>query len=412
MSGGYLFGFGTLIVFWIFSFIITQEANPIALAYSENPPKEGEGKKLSASKLQALIWTMITLFTYASIFGTRLLSASSSSPVSEMQLPDIPLNLLVLMGLSVATAAGSKGVTISYKTQGIIGKDGGGLTTNSKDEPDLVKTQMLVWTVVAAGIYLITVVDNINHFRYVMPDVEGALLVLMGASQGAYIGNKLVSKDIGKTPKLIEVSQSIDGNSLTLEGENFGQEQGAGYVRLNDTVVREAGNEILSWSDFNIQVKIPALFKDEDEIRVKINRDGEWSEEKSLLPVPDLAAKTLEKVIELVKGKFNLKLDLIGEVPPDTEEHWEVTHQFPAHSEGYRKQKDTEITLGLKHKKTEVPNLTGKTLAEAQKLVGGQFILLPIPSNVELTKVIANQNPDYPTELPYQSPITVMFQED
>lgn len=191
---GYLFGVVALVLFWIFSFIVAgKKLAPWALAISENPVGPS---KLSASKFQALVWTLIALFAYASVFGARLLASEPGEALPG--LPEIPMNLLVLMGLSAVTAASAKGVTIAYKSRGLIPDESGGLTTNPKDEGDLIKTQMLVWTLVAGGIYLLNVVNSINSGSYIMPDVEGALLVLMGVSQGTYVGNKLVTTTVIK----------------------------------------------------------------------------------------------------------------------------------------------------------------------------------------------------------------------
>lgn len=407
MSNGYLFGVGAIAIFWIFSFAVTGNANPLILAYSENPPKPGEKRALSASKFQSLIWTLITLFAYVSIFGARFLSMKAGEPVSSVELPGLPVKLLILMGLSVATAAGSKGVTISYKSQGLIDKKGGGLLTTPQEDADLIKIQMLVWTIIAAGIYMITVVDNISNNTFELPDIEGALLVLMGASQGAYIGNKLVSKDVTKTPRLLGISPSIDGNSLTIDGENFGSEQGASYVRLNNTDIKAANTEIISWSDFHIQLKIPAILNTDEITKVKVNRDGEWSEEKTLFNLPDLIGKTYQEALDLTAVIFNLKINHAGSIPSDTDEYWTISNQNPTYRIGRKQPKDATITIDIKSKLLAIPNLVGNTLAEAQLIVDDQFILLPIPAEASQEQKIIDQQPEYPAQLPIKSPIVL-----
>jgi hypothetical protein len=277
MSSSYLFGVLALALFWVFSYTITRQAWPWALAFSENP--QGP-KKLSASKFQALVWSLITLFGYSSVFGARLLSSPPGEPLP--QLPDIPLNLLVLMGLSAVTTAGSKGITISYKSQGRIPDQSGGLTTNPSGEGDLLKTQMLVWTLVAGGIYLLTIAHAINSGSYALPDVDGALLVLMGVSQGAYVGNKLVSTSVAKKPKIAEILplRGPTGTAITILGEDFGDQQDKSFVALDNTPVKTPDEGLISWSDLNLEVKLPATFKAGDQVKVRVNRDGEWSEQK------------------------------------------------------------------------------------------------------------------------------------
>jgi competence protein ComEC len=284
-DGAYLFGLGILLLFWILSGVVTRSTSLWALAYSENPESP---KKLSASKFQALVWTWVTLFAYGSIFGMRLITTESNGPIQE--LPEIPLNLLVLMGLSAVTAAGSKGITISYKSQGLIPEKSGGLTTNPSGEGDLIKTQMLVWTIVAAGIYLITLINSISNGILDLPDIDGALLVLMGISQGAYVGNKLVSTSVTKTPKIIEVLplKGFTNTTITIMGENFGNEQGDSFVALNDTVVGKSDPALVSWSDYKIQVMIPKTFEEGETIKIRVYRDGNWSEEIQIFEITRL----------------------------------------------------------------------------------------------------------------------------
>lgn len=285
MTAGYLFGAGALLVFWIFSYIVTRKVAPWALAISESTVGRQLQGVLSVSKFQALVWTLITLFTYTSVFGARFLASEPGAALRT--LPSIPINLLVLMGLSVATAAGAKGVTISYKSQGLIEERSGGLTTNPEGQGDLIKAQMLIWTVIGAGIYLLRVVSFIAGRAWevdpntplALPDIDGALLVLMGASQGSYVGNKLVSRDIRKTPKLESMLplKGPVGTTVTILGENFGDAQGANFVSLDDSTIRSQADGLVSWSDIQIEVTIPTTYKAGDKIAVGVYRDGEWT---------------------------------------------------------------------------------------------------------------------------------------
>jgi hypothetical protein len=114
MTAGYLFGAGALLVFWVFSYIVTRKVAPWALAISESTVGGQLQGVLSVSKFQALVWTLITLFTYTSVFGARFLASEPGAALRT--LPSIPINLLVLMGLSVATAAGAKRTSSHWMT--------------------------------------------------------------------------------------------------------------------------------------------------------------------------------------------------------------------------------------------------------------------------------------------------------
>lgn len=282
MTEAYLFGFAALALFWVFSATITGKTSLWALAISENPTGP---KRLSASKFQALVWTLITLFAYASVTGARLLEREAGEPFPSFA--SVPLNLLVLMGLSAVTAAGSKGVTISYRAEGRIPPESGGLTTNPHGQGDLIKVQMLVWTIIAGASYLLGVANTLGAGVYAMPDVDGALLALMGVSQGSYVGNKLVSTSLAKRPKIKEILplRGPVGTTVTIMGEDFGSEQGKSYVALGNTPIEKERHGLGPWSDFKLQVTIPATYQAGDEILVRVNRDGEWNQERHLFEV-------------------------------------------------------------------------------------------------------------------------------
>ena len=70
---------------------------------------------------------------------------------------------------------------------------------------DLSKVQMIGWTLIAVGSYIINVIHQIDQIHtnpnYVsqLPDIDAALMVLMGLAQGAYLGKKLVTTEPGGT---------------------------------------------------------------------------------------------------------------------------------------------------------------------------------------------------------------------
>ena len=281
---GYYFGVGALLVFWIMSYRITDNWEPWALTISEGSKKDKNGEKnkdknrekkggLSASKFQALLWTLIVLFSYSSVFGARFLDSAAEA---LRLLPMIPLNLFLLMGFSITTAVGSKGVTISYKTQGIISQKSGGLMRNPKGQGDLQKTQMLAWTVVAAFIYLMKVVAFISNKTYTqldvaaLPDVDQTLLLLMGVSQGSYLGNKVVSKDVAQVPKINEIVplKGPMNTLVTILGENFGDPHEDNFVTMQGSIIRK--DEVGFWNDKQIRVQILDKFQKGDKINLGV----------------------------------------------------------------------------------------------------------------------------------------------
>jgi hypothetical protein len=196
--------FVLLIALYILYVIASRRLNPIWIAI-------GEDGKLSSSKLQFLIWTIVVLYSYIALAASRLGHAVPTNGDDSL-----PVNVLIAMGLSLTTASAAKGIAVAYNrnrqnvTPGINALAGRLdlqylVTMDDGITPDLPKIQMLAWTVVAAVTYSI---DLMRHFSAYsactgagpssgsvacFPDIDTALMVLMGLGQGAYIGGKLVS---------------------------------------------------------------------------------------------------------------------------------------------------------------------------------------------------------------------------
>jgi hypothetical protein len=257
---------GALLVFWVMSYLITRKVEPWALAISEGAGEDDEAV-LSASKFQALLWTLIVLFSYSSVFGARW----SDFPAEVLKsLPMIPINLFLLMGFSVTTAAGAKSLAISYKSKGFVEDQSGGLITNTQGQGDLQKSQMLAWTIIGAILYLMSVFAYISNKTYThldvaaLPDIDQTLLLLMGVSQGSYLSNKIVSKDPGKIPRISEIlplEGPID-SLVTILGKNFGGVQEESFVKMN----KEQQFTVDTWSDNQIRVRVPDKIKKADKI--------------------------------------------------------------------------------------------------------------------------------------------------
>ncbi|GAB4453899.1 MAG: hypothetical protein Fur0044_48720 [Anaerolineae bacterium] len=252
----YMWGIIAVGVFYIVGVVVTgRRFNPLELA-------RGADENYSASLLQFLIFTYLTVFTYVAVYAARLVSGLTT-------LPEIPLNLLVLMGLSVISATASKGITISYQEQGQ--QSGAGVFKDETGNVALIKVQMLIWTFIAAAIYFITVVNFINTKGYTqsaLPDVDGALLVLMGAAQGGYIGGKLVSRSTGIPiiERIVPSPISLNADTkITLLGGLFGDSQDSSTVVYQNKatgVQREVpAASVKQWADSKIEFDIPNEMK-------------------------------------------------------------------------------------------------------------------------------------------------------
>ena len=176
--------------------IVARRLNPLWIAIG------GDGR-LSSSKLQFLAWTVVVLYPYVSLALDRLGVGGFAATMPST-------NIFIAMGLSLTTAAAAKGIVVTYQNAGqtvpnlikpntefpvlIMGDDG--MT------PDLPKIQMLAWSIVAIVVFfrissrIITITRRARWWstahRFVFLTSIGALMILMGLGQAAYLGFKLV----------------------------------------------------------------------------------------------------------------------------------------------------------------------------------------------------------------------------
>jgi hypothetical protein len=249
----YLVGILTLVILLVLIRIFTGEWNPLTLA-------TGADKRLSTSKLQWLIWTVVVLFSYTAVYAERLRMHKFEVPT------EIPANVLIALGLTAGTMTVAKGITVGYLGSGKIAKDsapapapgGGAVTTGvlSDDggEPDLSKVQLIAWTLIASVVYIITTVHVIQAVELPeLPDIDPSLVVLMGLGQGAYLGKKLVTTT---TPRLIGVTpaNAKPGTVVTVTGDAFGTTQGV--VTIDGIPLNAA--DIGPWTDDSFTFTVPA----------------------------------------------------------------------------------------------------------------------------------------------------------
>ena len=107
----FLIGMGVLFIFWILLALATGGWNLAKIV-------RGSDGRPSTSKLQLSLWTAVALFSYVAIYAARV-----TDVLSTEFLPSIPRNLLIAMGLSIATATAAKTITSSFVRSGKITKD-------------------------------------------------------------------------------------------------------------------------------------------------------------------------------------------------------------------------------------------------------------------------------------------------
>jgi hypothetical protein len=270
------YGFLALALLYLLSVWVTGKFSPLQAAL-------GTDHRLSTSKFQFLLWTAVVVFTYAWYYALRVAKAGNEPPAA---INDLPANVLLAMGISVVTMAGAKAITTSYLLRGLIDKPAQSpneaaavdLVQNDNEGPDLTKIQMLVWTFIAITVYLVQVAMTARTYgvgcsllppgadlppNCRFPDIDAALMVLMGLGQGAYLGNKLVTVN---TPRISSSTPASGawGTAVALRGQAFGASPDGQQVTLDDRPVVVAAED---WTDTLITLRVPAKHPDGTEWR-------------------------------------------------------------------------------------------------------------------------------------------------
>ena len=202
----YLTGLAGLAALWLIVLMATNK-HPWALVI-------GEDGRPSTSKFQMMIWTAAAVFSYLAIYQIRFSSGFGQD------LPATPTNLLIAMGISVVTAVSAKSIAVGTQARNnvavakavaagvpVAAKPASlsGIFADDSGKPDLGKVQVVLWTVIAVGVFLSNVFALIHSpgcphidpqtkiatYPLGLPDISQTLMILMGLGHGAYIGKKI-----------------------------------------------------------------------------------------------------------------------------------------------------------------------------------------------------------------------------
>src|SRR5271155_5986877 len=99
----YLTGIAGLVALWLLLLIATRK-HPWSVVI-------GEDGRPSTSKFQMLLWTAAVVFAFLAIFQIRYHSGY------RQVLPDVPNNLLIAMGISVATTVSAKSIAVGSQAK-------------------------------------------------------------------------------------------------------------------------------------------------------------------------------------------------------------------------------------------------------------------------------------------------------
>lgn len=144
----------------------------------------------SISNIQLILWTSAIMGSYVAM-----------AAIKGGFLDHIPENTLILMGMSGASTAMATIIRSgqpSARANKPIAKNQmfvGAFTSESKpDKHSIAKIQMFSWSLVALGIYIYLAAGNIARGEPILPNVDQAILGLMGIGHGIYLANKTQDK--------------------------------------------------------------------------------------------------------------------------------------------------------------------------------------------------------------------------
>ena len=160
-----------------------------------------ESDTYSLSKLQFYLWTM------AAIFGYTYLTISRRF-IQDQPWPDVPGNLPGIIAIGAGTAVGAQVVSNLRGPKG-AGQErpnvGDFVMSGGVAAADRV--QMLVWTLLGVGLFIMTVLQHRPGEIETLDTVPEGLLLLMGISSAGYLGGKL-ARNGGPVINEISISPS------------------------------------------------------------------------------------------------------------------------------------------------------------------------------------------------------------
>ncbi len=141
-----------------------------------------DDENYSLSRLQFYLWTVFIVIGFGAVFA------------SKFQIPVIPQNLTLLMGVNLSAAVVSTAITTWKGVPPLDPTDKSDFVKDiffeNKGSLDLPRTQMFIWTVISLLVFSAMLIKTITDGNPLLPDIPSGLVALMGLSHGAYLGTK------------------------------------------------------------------------------------------------------------------------------------------------------------------------------------------------------------------------------
>lgn len=205
----YIIGIFAVLLYFLISFVVvflakrSTKQSRAELDYADGALQiiEGQEGRISLAKWQWFFWTAVIVFSYVAIMSSRMLAG-------YWETGDIgfPSNLWLVMGYSTITVlaaqrmdrpneeesdANGKAVEVKPEQgEGDLSRVSN-LVFDKQGKFDLSRIQLIIWTVISIGIFTAMVVNQVNNGSpAVLPDIDLALMALMGLSSAGYLGKK------------------------------------------------------------------------------------------------------------------------------------------------------------------------------------------------------------------------------
>jgi hypothetical protein len=196
--GAVLSALGLLALLYLVTAVSTRSFNPWRLVM-------GFDGRASTSKFQWFLWIAAIVFAYTALWVLRTEQGEFAA------LGVTSAGLLTVLGFSATTAIAAKGITSAYVRSGRVTKTAvadigpharGGILQDDSGAPELAKIQLVGFTLITIGIFLITVIHEIvtSPDLASLPNIDIFLVALIGISQAGYLGKKLVTADAPAWP--------------------------------------------------------------------------------------------------------------------------------------------------------------------------------------------------------------------
>jgi hypothetical protein len=176
----------------------------------------GVDGRYSSSRFHGLCWTIVVFVSYTALYLARVHAGST------VAFHEIPPNVLTALGLSLGTTVAAAGITSSRVARNTTFKSHSphseltfaALVEDDEGNPDLAKAQLMVWTFVSLGVYIVATADAVARTLAAtngtllppLPDIDTTLLVLSGIGQGTYLATKVASTPQRRTAQAAQAS--------------------------------------------------------------------------------------------------------------------------------------------------------------------------------------------------------------